>query len=733
MRFIQCHRRAVSPANARLALAFAVLALSAELVWAQAPPGWNTPPSAYRQPVQNWLQPAAANGQQPIQLMQQRRIVKADDTKQRRPLPFPLSEMPDVMEEMEVIHRRSQLVVAKAPVARIAIADDTVVDVVQYSPNEFGIIGLTLGTTNLTLWFDDSPEPLIYLVEVIRDPTYEDRLRTDFGKLEKQLHILFPYSTVQLIPLQNRLVVRGQARDPEEATRILQIVRAAFFNQFGQFGGQAGFGGGGGGGGGAGFGGGGFGNNNNGNNGNNNNNDFIVNLLEVPGNHQIMLHVKIAEITRTQGRDLAIDLNLDDLTANGGRHQLASLLGGAAGSTLTGVFENNEINVFLKWLATHDTAKVLAAPTLTVLSGNQASFLAGGEFPVPTIVGVGGAQGTTTSFRGYGTSLLVQPEVIDKDWIKLQITPEYSNLDQDTAFAGGQGLTVRRAQTTVKLREGQTIVLAGLYGSAFGSTVNRIPFLGELPIVGPLLFNAKQSSRGDNELLILVTPELVRPMDPEEVPPLPGHYVTPPNDIELYMYAKTEGYPDQGVYQLSPLGWGPGYATETGYRVYNSASFGSPTPYAGGAGAFPGGASGGFAPGQVTQPQTQALYPSPPPIAPPGAMPQGFPAQGYPPQSGVGQQMQPYPDPAMGGAQGPGVIQPISYEQPASGNFFQRLWPRSSQVSPQNPAVLPTNSTTPSLRSGVDPRMGSGRPAGNQQRPGQPQRPTSSPPTRYTR
>ena len=148
-------------------------------------------------------------------------------------------------------------------------------------------------------------------------------------------------------------------------------------------------------------------------------------MLEVPGNHLIMLHVKIAEITRTQGRRLALDLDLDDLTGNG-RHQLMSVLGGTVGSTLTGVFENGEIDVLLSWLAAHGTAKVLAAPTLTVLSGHSASFLSGGEFPVPTIVGVGGAAGTTTSFRGFGTSLLVQPEMIDKDWIKLPITGEYN-------------------------------------------------------------------------------------------------------------------------------------------------------------------------------------------------------------------------------------------------------------------------------------------------------------------
>jgi Flp pilus assembly secretin CpaC len=140
-----------------------------------------------------------------IQLTQR---VTADDTKPKKPLPYAIEEMPDIQEEMEIIHRRSQLIVARAPIARIAVADPSVVDIVQYSPSEIGIIGMSLGTTTLTMWFDNSRDPLIYLVEVIRDPTFEDRLRNDFGKLEKQLRILFPNSKVFLIPLQQRLIVK---------------------------------------------------------------------------------------------------------------------------------------------------------------------------------------------------------------------------------------------------------------------------------------------------------------------------------------------------------------------------------------------------------------------------------------------------------------------------------------------------------------------------------------------
>jgi pilus assembly protein CpaC len=639
-----------------------------------------------------------------IQLAQR---VTADDTKPKKPLPYAISEMPDIQEEMEIIHRRSQLMVARAPIARIAIADPTVVDVVQYSPNEIGIIGMNFGTTTLTMWFDNSRDPLIYLVEVIPDPTFEDRLRNDFGKLEKQLRILFPNSKVFLIPLQQRLIVKGQARDAEEAARILQIVRSAYFAEFGGYGGFGGRGGGGGGygnGGGAG----GLGNGNNNNNNDDDDDDFIVNLLEVPGNHQIMIHVTVAELSRGQLRTLGVDL---DGLVNNGRHFLSSSLGGAGGA-LTGVFENGEVNLLINWLAGNRTAKILASPTLTVLSGHSASFLSGGEFPVPTIVGVGGAQGTSTSFRGYGTSLLVRPEVIDKDYIKMNITPEYSQISASGGSGGVPGLDSRRVTTTVKLREGQTIVLAGLFGMTMTTEVNRIPFLGELPVIGPALFNSKNADQGENELLITVTPELVHPMEADEVPPYPGFYVTAPNDIELYAYAKTEGYPDQGVYQLNPFGWGPGYATEIGYRPFNPATFSSPMPMGGG-----GGLMGNY---QVSTPgyggvqaQPAAVYPGPP-VAPQQGI-QQFQMQPQMDPSAGG--IQPMVDPSMGQpVQQMGGIQQVGYQEPQQRIKFAS-WVTGSRDSVQrNPALRATNATAPSLQNGNDGRLGAESQAVQRQR-----------------
>ena len=559
--------------------------------------------------------------------------------KPNKPLPYSIVSMPQAEEELEVIHRRSQLVVTRNRISRWAISDPSIMDILQYSPNEISIIGLGLGTTHLTLWFEGEKDPLIYRAEVIRDPNWEDRRREDYGKLERELQVLFPNSQVFLVPLTWRIIVKGQARDQEEAAQILQVVRAEWMAR--NFGGLNGNGNDNGNGGGYGNGGGGFGggggyasgavdwNAGGAGNNQNNNNQMVINMLEIPGEQQVTIHVRIAQLDRTQLRRFGIDLNY---LINGGRHVVAATIGGAA-SNLSGIFENGEVSVLVDWLASNRTAKILAEPSLTVLSGHAASFLAGGEFAVPTIVGVGGAQGTTTTFRGFGTSLIVTPTIVDKDLIRMRIVPEFSAINSSNTSGGVPGLNTRRATTTVQLREGQTIALAGLFSHQSSVEVTRIPFLGELPYIGPRLFNAKEANMGETELLFLVTPEIIRPMEQDEVPPLPGFYVTHPNDTELYHYAMTEGAPDQGVYQLAPYGWGPGMGTEIGYRPYNpelpgpfppgppngitggslqTGGFGQPGGNYPGSG-FPGGGmqNGGFPAGGYSAPMGSGQMPTP--------------------------------------------------------------------------------------------------------------------------
>jgi len=522
------------------------------------------------------------------------------------PLPPDINVIADVEAKLKVIQRPSQLIVGKTPIVRTAVADPSIVDVVQFSPQEVSVIGLTVGSTTVTFWFDGNPDPLVYLVEVIRDPSLEDRQRADYGRLERKLALIFPNSKVYLIPLSGKIIVKGQARDSEEATRILDVVRGEAINQNGGLAfGNNDYGGGGigGGGGGAGIGLNGL----NGFNATDLLSSFVINMLEIPGEFQIHLRVRVAEIKREMLRRMGVDLGY----ALNNRQFFNSAMGGGGGN-LTGVFESGDINVALDWLAANGTAKILAEPNITVLSGHTASFLAGGEFPVPTIASVGGVAGQQTSFRGFGVSLFVIPEVIDHDMVRMQIMPEFSSLDAANGSNGVPGTNVRRVQTTVEMREGQTIALAGLLSHQTRVEVTRVPWLGEIPYVG-MLFSAKKATIDESELLILVTPELVRPMEADEVPPVPGHEVTHPNDLDLYRYNRTEGTPDQSVNQIPPYGHNGGIGQEVGYTHFNPAP--AQPNYNPGLGQ--GGAGGGYGMPQGS-PSVNGGF-----VAPQGGYPQG--------------------------------------------------------------------------------------------------------------
>lgn len=588
------------------------------------------------------------------------RPAQASDDREEKPLPPQFAATPGIQEEMEVIHRRSQLVVTKTNVTRTAIADPSVIDLVQYSPTEFGIIGLTLGSTTLTLWFENDPEPLIYLIKVIRDPSLEERRRVDYGKLERKLHLLFPNSKVYLIPMSTKIVVKGQAKDTEEAARILQIIRGEVINQEGALYGP-GYNGAGyaaGGAGGAGYGGGGLGGPGWGGWGGGDNwSSLIVNMLEVPGEYQVMIRVKICELSHASLRRLGINFNY---LINDGRHAIGYALGGVP-AVLSGVFENSEITVLVNALASNGTIKIMQEPTLTVLSGHSASFLSGGEFAVPTIVGINGVGGQQTTFRGFGTSIIVTPLVVDRDLIRLRIVPEYSEINTQNTVGGIPGLNSRRVQTTVELREGQTIVLAGLFAHREDTQTTRIPLLGDIPLIGPALFAAKQATQDEKELLVIVQPELVRPMDADEVPPMPGYYTTHPDDHQLYCYGMTEGSPDQEVYQLAPLGRGNGQGVPVGYRLFEPApSQPNYTPQPGPAGGMP--------------PNNTYMGPQQP-LRPPTTYPQPLPADknnrpNYGPGYGPGPGPTPVPSrSASPRAMGPSAQYPAQQRNRMTGQY----------------------------------------------------------------
>jgi pilus assembly protein CpaC len=300
----------------------------------------------------------------------------------------------------------------------------------------------------------------------------------------------------------------------------------------------------------------------------------VINLLRVPTSQQVMLKVRIAELNRTSLRQIgsnflgvdprtggivgsSIDGNLPFLGQIGqtgtlipGNHLFGSAALGPVPSqtTVFGIFQHANFEFMLTALRKNGMLKILAEPNLVALNGQLASFLAGGEFPVPVpqVSAAGIAPTITVRFREFGVRLGFVPYILDGNVIRLTVAPEVSNIDFTiavTLVAGGSpvpGLNTRKAQTTVEMREGQTLAMAGLLQLTLDGNTTRIPGLGDLPILGPLFSNTT-NERIEKELVVLVTPYLVEPMRHEQVPPTPGDEVKGPNDLEFYFLNRIEG------------------------------------------------------------------------------------------------------------------------------------------------------------------------------------------------
>jgi pilus assembly protein CpaC len=440
--------------------------------------------------------------------------------------------------EIRIRVRRSMLLRTKVDVYRTAIVDEAVCDIVQFTPREVSIIGRSLGQTHVTFWFDDpAMPPVTYLVKVEPDAASVQQDIDKYKLLENVINEMFPDSKIYLVIVADKLLVKGQAKDSEEAAQIMNIVRAqgvrgAYGNLGGSWGGfggiadaaatpvlgQAATG------------------------GNPGPAYQIINMLRVPGVQQVALKVKIADLNRTAARGFGVDVNaaisFSD-SIEGSKLFLASLLNASStgGTSLLTSFSGDDVNIGVRYLQERGVVKLLSEPTLVTLSGRPATFIAGGEFAVPTIVGSVGLNSVTTDFRAFGAIISFLPTIVDKDRIRLQVAPEFSQLNRANAVGGTPGLNIRAATTTVEMREGQTLAIAGLIEDSYKATN-----IGDLPGLAKI-FGRRDTSRTETELIILVTPELVHPMDPEEVPPLPGFDITEPTGWEFFACGEIEGNP----------------------------------------------------------------------------------------------------------------------------------------------------------------------------------------------
>jgi pilus assembly protein CpaC len=289
----------------------------------------------------------------------------------------------------------------------------------------------------------------------------------------------------------------------------------------------------------------------------------VINLLKVPGVNQVMLKVRIAELNRTALREIGADLLFVDADsgtilgtnlANNAITKLGNLSGATTaertiGTTTTafGVFPDADFNILLRALRRNSVLNILAEPNLVAMSGHRASFLAGGQFPVPVPQGIGGASNTVTiEFKNFGVQLDFVPVIMDKDTVRLSVYPEVSTIDFSLGTVlvqGGTpvpGLNTRKTSTTVELKQGQTLAIAGLLQLELDATTDRIPGLGDTPYIGPFFSNTSHK-RVEKELLVLVTPLMVEPMSPNECVCLPGENIQDPTDHEFYLKNRIEG------------------------------------------------------------------------------------------------------------------------------------------------------------------------------------------------
>lgn len=427
---------------------------------------------------------------------------------------------------LELDPARSRIIRTKKPVQRIAISDPSIVEVNEFSLTEFEMLGQKAGETAVTIWFGDAneaPTVLRYLVKVAPKQTEQHRAEREYHKLQTRINELFPNSQIILIPIADKLIVRGQARDSKEAAEIIAILGGQSASQSG---------------------GGGYGGGNISTGGVVRLPDAIdlqttslINLIHVPGEQQVMLRVRVAELTRTAARELGLDIRV-----KGDNFSVSNVVGGAG--NLSAILDSGDVQLFMRAFSSNGYGKILAEPTLVTLSGSPATFIAGGEFAVPTAVGVEGVAAVATAFRGFGTQLSFTPRVIDKDKIRLQVSPSFSTLNNANAVDGIPGLNTRAVTTTVDLREGQWLAIAGLIQDEQQGTRGRVPYIGDIPVVGGL-FGKQQVKRDETELIVLVSPELVHPLELEQVPVLlPGMEVTEPTNGQFYFLQQIEGRPN---------------------------------------------------------------------------------------------------------------------------------------------------------------------------------------------
>lgn len=409
---------------------------------------------------------------------------------------------------------RAELVGLKSPMAEVVVANPEIADIVVHGDDKISVIGKEIGSTNMR--FFDAKNQLIRELDII--------VGYDIPAIRRALKKFFPEDNISVDTINNSIAVSGVVPDAQAASRAMQIVYefvkqsrkdAAADEDLSE-----------------------------------KDNRFpgIVNLLTVNSGQQVMLKVRIGEVKRTALKQLGISLLnnksgdfvfgsnrgaagiFDDITTDAveaGTYKIPetffnAIIGHGQGSAMIEALERD--GVF----------KVLAEPNLTTVSGETASFLAGGEFPIRSVSQDGAVD---ISFKQYGVSLAFTPYVLSQNRVRLLVAPELSEIDNSEdspQVEGASALTTRKATTTVELAPGEAFMIAGLIRDTLNSSIDEVPGIAEVPILSALM-RSTSYQRQETELVISVTPYLVDPVVANEIR-LPIDEFREPSVMEMFFY-----------------------------------------------------------------------------------------------------------------------------------------------------------------------------------------------------
>jgi pilus assembly protein CpaC len=389
---------------------------------------------------------------------------------------------------------KSETLRVSEPFENVVVGNPDIADVAPLTDQSLYLLGRTVGTTNLAVY--NAERELIAVIDV--------EVTSNVRGLREALAAALPGQPIQIRSVGGRIMLQGAVLDAVMVDRAMQIAA--------DFAGEG-----------------------------------VTNALTVASPQQVMLEVRILEASRSLGKDLGVQWNS---STDGGRFRF-STLGGLTGAALPfgTLFANllnsgGNIDVVIDALEDKGIARRLAEPNLTTLSGQPASFHAGGEFPVPVegeaVLGDESREITqTVEFKPFGVRLSFTPTVLADGLINLLIEPEVSELDFANAVRNIPSVTTRRARTTVELRDGQSMALAGLLQTRHSRNINQVPWLGDVPILGAL-FRSSSFQKEETELVVIVTPRLVQPVPPGMELATPLDNLAPSNDPELVLFGELE-------------------------------------------------------------------------------------------------------------------------------------------------------------------------------------------------